>query len=245
MADLWSLKPSGVEQFRSFLVALKVEPTTPPPLELLNDVRCSEPVAGTAKIEQRPFATKLEFGRYIAKQLNGNVPERLLRTSLGLWAWLTLFYLEQCCPADASGRRKVLRLEKYISSAGHISTGLDKHLLFFPWKMMTLHGDAAAWMLGGALREDSKVVREFANSYRRNVSPPYVNLARTLYFDEQKGKVRTGATTTKPGSLRRLDRVIHQLDLTYDVFGSEASGLAELIPRTEFGKWLPRRTSHG
>jgi hypothetical protein len=135
----------------------------------------------------------------------------------------------------------VLSIEKYLASSAHISSGLDKQLLFFPWKMVALHGDSAEWLLQGALREDTKVVRELANSYRRNVSTTFIRLARSLYFDETHGRLKKGATTTtknRPGSLRRLDRVMSQLDLTYDIFGIDASELSQLLPSREFGRWL-------
>lgn len=238
MSEVRILNDAGIELMREFMGRLKVDPSAWPPPDISNDTRYTSPAPGGAIVERRAFASKLEFGRYIAGALNGRVPERTLRTSIGLWVWLTLFYFDQVCPADGQGRRKVLSLEKYIPSVGHISTNPDKHLLFFPWKMITLHGDDAAWMLGAALREDTKVVRELANSYRRNVSTEFVRLARALYFDEGRNRVRTGATTNKAGSLRRLDRVVSQLDLTYDVFGINVPGLAELLPRREFGRWL-------
>lgn len=243
MTELRSFNDAGLNEFRTYLTRLKEEPTLDPPRQLVEDFRYTELVTGGAKVEPREFTTKLEFGRYIFQVVGDRVPDRILRTSAGLWAWLVLFYIDQACPSDGNNRRKVLSLEKYIASAGHIATGLDKHLLFFPWKMVALHGDNAAWLLGGVLREDSKVVRELANSYRRNVSPPFVKLAKSMYFDSQKGRVKTGATTNKPGSLRRLDRVVNQLDLTYDVFGIEAGSLAHLLPRREFDRWLPKEES--
>jgi hypothetical protein len=244
MTELRAFNSTGLNDFRAYLTQLKEEPSLVPPAKLLSDYRYSDLVTGDIKVEQRNFQTKLDFGRYFAQLANGHVPERVLRTSAGLWAWLVLFYFDQTCPVDGNGRRRVLRLEKYIASAEHIATGLDKHLLFFPWKMVTLHGNAAAWLLGGPLREDSKVVRELANSYRRNVSVPFVELAKSMYYDANKGKVKTGATTNKPGSLRRLDRVVNQLDLTYDVFGIEAASLATLLPRPEFNRWLPKEESN-
>lgn len=244
MTELRAFNDAGLNEFRTYLTRLKDEPTLDPPRQLLEDFRYTELVPGGAKVGPCEFGSKLDFGRYISQVVSdGRVPERVLRTSAALWAWLVLFYIDQACPSDGNGRRKVLSLEKYIASAGHIATGLDKHLLFFPWKMIALHGDDAAWFLGGALREDSKVVREFANSYRRNVSRPFVKLAKSMYFDSQKGRVRTGATTYKPGSLRRLDRVVSQLDLTYDVFGMEADNLAHLLPKQEFDRWLPKEGS--
>ena len=55
--------------------------------------------------------------------------------------------------------------------------------------------------------------------------------------------MKTGATTNKPGSLRRLDRVMNQLDLTHDVFGTDAETLAQLLPAKEFHRWLPEKSS--
>ncbi len=240
MTEISVLNELGIEEFRSFLVQVKSDPTASPPLSILEDLRYSELLSSGAAVEMRGFSSKFEFGRYIADVVSNRVPDRTLRTSVGLWAWLTLFYVDQVCPPDNSGKRRVLRLEKYVPSTGHIATGLDKHLLFFPWKMVNLHGDNAAWLLGGPLREDTKVMRELANSYRRNVSTPFVQLAKSLYFDEQRNRLRTGATTNRPGSLRRLDRVVNQLDLTYDVFGIDAASLADLLPRREFERWLSR-----
>jgi hypothetical protein len=239
MTNIRALNKAGIEALRSFLVELKTDPKLAAP-GILEDPQYTELVADGAAVELREFSSKLDFGQYITKVVKDRVLERTLRTSVGLWAWLALFYLDQVCPRDGNGRRKVLRLEKYIPSAGHIATGLDKHLLFFPWKMVALHGDSAGWILGGQIHEDSKVVRELANSYRRNVSAPFVQLARSLYFDEIKSRVRIGATTNRAGSLRRLDRVFNQLDLTYDVFGINANELVHLLPKREFARWLPQ-----
>ncbi|HEX8520912.1 MAG TPA: hypothetical protein VF669_01565 [Tepidisphaeraceae bacterium] len=244
MANLRAFNDTGLAEFRNYLMALKNQANLEPPRDLLDDFRRAEPVVGAAVVEPRVFASKLEFGRYLTQALRGHVPDRLLRTSAGVWTWLTLFYFDQACPQDGHGRRKVLSLEKYIPSAGHIATGLDKHLLFFPWKMISLHGADAGWLLGGPLREDNKVVRELSNSYRRNVSGNFIKLAKSLYFDDQTGRVKRGATTHRAGSLRRLDRVVNQLDLTHDVFGVDADTLATLLPRAEFERWLPRPGSN-
>lgn len=238
MTEVRVLNQAGIELVREFIVRLKTEPGAWPPPDILAHTHYTTPAEGGATVEQRSFSSKLEFGLYIASALNNRVPDRTLRLSLGLWVWLTLYYFDQVCPADGNGRRKPISMEKYIPSFEHVSTNPDKHLLFFPWKMVTLHADDAHWLLGSALREDTKVVRELANSRRRNVSTPFVRLARSLYFDENRGKLKRGATTDRPGSLRRLDRVVSQLDLTYDVFGMDAQELNGLIPRREFIRWI-------
>lgn len=237
--ELRTFNDSGMDLFKKYLIELKANPKQGIP-PILQDYRCTEIIQPAVQVDQRHFRTKYEFGRYLYETVKDNVSAHTLRTSIRLWCWLTLFYFNEVCPTNSSGERKVLRLEKYMPSTAHIASGLDKHLLFFPWKMVSLHGADAEWLLGGPLREDSKVMRELANSYRRNVSIDFIRLARSLYFDAKKGAIKTGATTNRPGSLRRLDRVINQLDLTYDIFGVGSQRLSQLLPQDEFHRWLPK-----
>ena len=230
----------GIEAFREELALVRADPTKEIS-KLWADGQLTEVVPGSAEIESRGFENKLEFGRYAVASFGEKIPDRVLRSTPGLWSWLACFYFEQLCATDSNGRRKVLGNEKYISSSTDIRTGMDKHLLFFPWKLVSIHSDRAAWALAGALGTDSKVMRELSNSYRRNVSPEFLQMARQLYFDEAKQVVRRGATShNQPGNLRRLDRVMSQLDMTYDVFGIPATGLEGLLPAKEFKRWLHR-----
>jgi len=209
---------------------------------LWGDSQLTQTIPGNAEVAPRGFGSKYEFGKYAVECFSGKVSERILRSTPGLWSWLASFYFDQLCPADDSGRRKILGSEKYISSSTDIRTGMDKHLLFFPWKLVAIHGERASWALSSMLGTDSKVLRELSNSYRRNVSPEFLAMARDLYFDEAKQTVRRGATShNRPGNLRRLDRVISQLDLTYDVFGLPSEKLEELLPSREFKRWLTSR----
>lgn len=236
MIELRKLNDAGIESFRSFLLRRREERSLPPPRGLLTDSKCSDPVDGQASLEQRRFESKYAFGKYINERLSGHVPSQVVRSSVGIWAWLTLLYIDDVIP---DGQR-ALRVEKYISSSKDIRNGLDKQLLFFPWKLVAVHGDDAAWLLTAPLREDTKVLRELANSYRRNVSREFIRLAKLLFYDEKKGKLRRGATTgdgKTPGTLRHLDRVTNQLDITYDVFGMETIEFAAILPKA-FKKWL-------
>lgn len=235
--DVREFNQDGIDAFADFLRAAKVAATTAPPFGLIDDHRYFKVVANAGTVEKRSFDSKLDFARYIHSRTSAMSPATL-RLSIGIWAWLTLFYFDQLCPPDSNGGRRLRSSEKYLASGTHIASGLDKHLLFFPWKMYALHKEDAAWILSGRLGDDTKVMRELANSYRRNVSPTFIRLAKTLYFDERAGTLRRGATTNRPGSLRRLDRVMSQLDLTYDIFGSSPEVLKRLLPKREFAKWI-------
>src|SRR5262245_28839092 len=142
MVDIRRLNEAGIDAFRDYLRDLKNDPTLAPPRKLLDDPSASLPVLGNATVEQREFSSKYAFGSYIVDRVQRRIADRELRSAsgMGIWVWLTLFYIDAVCPVSASGRRKVLaQLEKYIPSAAHIATGLDKHLLFFPWKMVAIH----------------------------------------------------------------------------------------------------------
>lgn len=236
-SEIREFNQNGLEELAEFLRLAKAAPNTMPPWDLLDDHRYFKVVPKAGTVEKRAFKSKLEFARYIFERTSAMSPATL-RLSIGVWAWITLFYFDELCPADSRGNRRLRSSEKYLASGTHIASGLDKHLLFFPWKMYALHKEDAGWILGGALGDDTKVMRELANSYRRNVSPTFVKLAKAMYFDDTSNTLKRGATTNRPGSLRRLDRVMSQLDLTYDIFGSTPDVLKRLLPQREFAKWI-------
>ncbi|MEM9057223.1 MAG: hypothetical protein AAGD86_07085, partial [Pseudomonadota bacterium] len=65
-----------------------------------------------------------------------------------------------------------------------------------------------------------------------------------LYFDPPKLAPKRGCQSgSRPGTIRRLVRVLQQLDMTYDIFGMTGRELIALLP-PEFDEWrahLPRR----
>jgi len=206
MAELRRFREDGVVAFTEYLRNAPHQPSLAPPFELLTDTRYSEAVGRGAVVEHREFGSKREFAQYIDAQFGTRVPREVLHFSKPMWGWLTLFYFDQICPVR-DGKRKVLAsIERYYGVGTGMSHHLDKHLLYLPWKLHSLHGVAAEWLLSGELGTDSKVLRELANSYRRNVSKVFVALAKALYFDTDTGQVLSGATTnpnkTKGGTLR-------------------------------------------
>ena len=48
-------------------------------------------------------------------------------------------------------------------------------------------------------------------------TPSFQKLARTLYFDDAKGRLKRGAGGKDGGSPRRLAKVRQQLDVTWDL----------------------------
>jgi hypothetical protein len=136
MPNIRVFNDAGMREFAYYLERLRNDARIEPPSDLLTDPKYTQLAPGAACVSVREFSSKLEFGRYIAQMISGKIPDSFARTSAELWAWLVLFFLDQVCPKNENGHRKVLKsAEKYISRPGHISKGLEKHLLYLPWKM--------------------------------------------------------------------------------------------------------------
>jgi hypothetical protein len=227
-----------MDQFASYLSVLRNAPATPVPTELLDDPRFTELVDPVVEVHNISFSTKFEAGKYLTECLRPLPPSRL-RIDLGIWAWLSIWFLEQLCPADGRGHRKPLENGKYIPRPGNQWDALNKHLLFFPWKMVLLHGNECRCFLGGQIGKDTRAQREWTDSNRFNVITPLVSLAANIYGKEDKQSLKRGAASDKrKGNLRRFVRVATQLEVTYDVSGMNRDELASLLPASEFGNWL-------
>src|SRR4051812_24176621 len=103
MTEIREFTEAGIAEFRSYLTRVREEPLLEPPRELLVNLSVAKPVTGDVSVEPRRFYSKLEFGKYIHQVVNGRVPDRILRNSPGLWSWLSLFYIDEVCPADGNG----------------------------------------------------------------------------------------------------------------------------------------------
>jgi hypothetical protein len=236
----------GAKRFVSFLEGTRTGAPCAVPEDMLSDpvyverIRAIETPSGG-------FASKLAFAQAARAAFANAGIEELLRTDRLLWMWLTARYFEDLC-MDAQGhpRRPLKDLHRYATTGLGREYTLDKNLLYFPWKMLLLHGESAHWMLEAPLGADTKVTRELANSYRKNVHTGFVDLARRLYFDGKRRTIRKGATNNKAaGNLRDLERTVSRLDMTYDVFGADAKQLMAMLPENRFRRWIKHAIVEG
>lgn len=236
------LNDSGIDQFRVYLGRLREAPSTPPPTELTNDPRFTEPLRPRLPIERLQFASKFEAGSYLCG-LFADFPSDRLRSDGGLWSWLAIWFFDQLCPLDSKGARRPKDNVKYIARTGDHRFGLDKHFLFFPWKLRALHGELADFLLAAPLDRDTREQREWTG-YHLSLLTSLIELCRRLYWDEVAQRFKHGArSTNQPGNLRRFVQVAKQLEVTYDLNGMSTEEIAALLPYREFGRWLAERKS--
>lgn len=89
--------------------------------------------------------------------------------------------------------------------------------------------------------------QEIAGRQDLIVSRGVIEALNLLYLDPVRGMPKRGASAIdQPGTVRRLVRVLQQLDLTYDIHGMSGQAIVDLLP-PEFDAWTGgqgRRASH-
>lgn len=230
---------NGVEAFRSYLDDLRSDSTNPPPYELLTDPKTSRHVKGKGKVVQRRFETRLDAARYLDEAL-AEVEEENIEIDVGLLSWLSLFYFDQVCPPEKTGKRKPGRDYRHILEPGYPNG--HRHLLGGAYLVYTVYGwseDISPLLLFTPPHIESKFNHEFAGRQSLITNRGVMEASYKLYFDSAASKPKRGAQVRKksaPGTLYRFIDVIQQLDLNYDLYSMTGAEIISLLP-PEFDSW--------
>lgn len=235
MALLRSLNRLGLERFRAHLDKLRAGEALPVPLRLLEDSASTTELPLEIDIELRTFAHRLDVARYLTQllaPLGADVTDR----DAGLWAWISLFYFDQVCPAEPNGVRYPGKDYRHIPEFAQRQR--HRHLLFGPYQVYRRHGERSALLLTGALDSESSVYHEIVSRRDLIANRGVIDAALALYYDAQRGRPKAGAQGSlhNAGTVRRFVRVLQQLDVTYDIYGLSGEQLLELLP-PEFDSW--------
>ena len=237
MPTVRRLKAVGIARFEEFLNSLRTATPQARPVEVLDQDDTSEALDVVIEVEARTFGSRLEAARYLDSKLSESGLKNLDRDS-GLWAWLTLFYFEEICPADAAGHRSAGEVARYLPQP-HNYQRYYRHLLVGPYRIYRAHRDCperALALLGGPLDRPGELVEQFASRQELVTNRPLVQSVTTLYWDAKSRKAKRGAGGKGDGSPRRLAVVLQQFDVTWDLYAMTADGLLALLPK-EFNKF--------
>ena len=158
--------------------------------------------------------------------VNGNYP---------LWSWLGIYYFDTLVEREELGNFRLGRLpeQAFIIDADHLNPrDILFNRLMLAWETYCHHGDQyASWMLDQPVMSISKLVERTIRSHQRFASNGIVKLIGLLYIDQATGRVRKRAGADDAvGGIRRLNDVLDQLYMTYDVYGMSAKQLLALLP---------------
>jgi len=237
---LRSFNRLGLDQVRSYLSRLRSDEQAPPPAELLDDPAYCKELRVDIAFEPRQFADRLAVGAFLAQQLEPLGAEVTDRDP-GLWAWLSLALFDQVCPADPAGKRQPGRDYRHVPDFGYRHK--HRHLLFGPFQLYRRHGAMSALLLSGPLSSETAIYHEIASRQDLVAHTGVLDAARMLYLDLRRGRPKPGAqgSINQPGTVRRLVRVLQQLDVTYDIYGLSGRQIVGLLP-PEFNVWHSQKT---
>lgn len=236
MTQIRRLTDKGRAEFKAWLEGgAKGEP----PRHLLTGADTSDEIAGSAHVAPRTFATRLELGHYLVKQLSV-LTAASVAFDEGLWDWLSLFYIDELLPPDSGGRRDAKELVRYALELRNRKW--SRHVLRVSWMAVREHGAAARVMLAVPLTKHTDVIEQIGGQQEAFGATCVVELADRLYWDAANDRLKRGAQGKAGGSPRRLVRFLRQFRRTYDPPAMTAQQLRESLPR-EFERWLkaPRK----
>jgi hypothetical protein len=227
----------GIRAFADYRGRLALEPTLPPPTDLLEDPAVTELLPGEVEVSPRSFANRLEAGVFLNDLIDTakiNLPER----DRGLWTWLTLFYFDEVCPADGNGRRDPKDEARLVPILDNHQR-FYRHLLVGPFLIVRAHHDApqrAIAMLCNPLWKPGEIAEQLASRKELVTNRAVAEAATQLYYDPNTLSFKRGAGSDVRGAARRLATLHNQLDLTWYLYGLSAVELLQLLPK-EFDRF--------
>lgn len=228
----------GVTAFASYRAELTLNPTLPPPVELLQDPALTELMPGDMDVPARKFSDRLEAGKFFLELITATsmaLPER----DRGLWTWLTLFYFNEVCPPNGRGERDPKNDEARLVPCVDNYQRFYRHLLMGPFLVVRAHRDAperAIAMLCNPLSEPGEIAEQLASRKELVTNHAVAEMATRLYYDRATGSFKRGAGSKTKGAPRRLAALFNQLDLTFYLYGMTCDEMLALLPK-EFDRF--------
>ena len=228
----------GIDQFRGYLQTLRSGASAEPPWSLLHDPSCTVELSARAEIDTREFASRWGAGEYLVKQLAA-LPPADVENHRGLWAWLSLLYFDQVCPARPARKPG----QDYRHVPDFTFRYRYRHLLYGPYAVYRRHRGHAILVLYGPLHREPALYHEITSRIDLIASRGVIEALNALYLDRKKGGPKRGAqAAVQPGTVRRFVHMLQQLDVTYDIYGISGKEILDLLP-PEFDGWRQGATS--
>lgn len=237
------LTERGRQEYRDWLATRKHGDV--PPKKLLQGDDQTEPAFEVEIDTGKNFASRFEFGKYIADAFSGLDAQTLLGyESDGLWDWLTVLYFGQF-------GQKVSKPWHYaVTRRGHSGSLAYRHLARTAYEMFWRHGESSRVMLSVPMDTWGDMSEQLTSRQKVAYHRGYIQAANALYMSG--GKLRRGAAgrvkprakrkpgeTSGKGGVARLALAVQRLSRTYDTHPIHLSGLLGLLP-SEFSGFMPR-----
>ena len=220
---------AGIKDFRSRLAAMRDDPQSEVPTDLLEHQQFTEVVQPDIHITAEHFEAKGEAARYLSSVLSKLNAEEIA-TDPGLWTWLSLLFFDSVCPMTGD-KRNVKNDYHYVFEPRN-SRHFYRHLLFVSWNFLRLAPANNRLFLRSRINVLDKMTTEVAKRLYLTRIPCIFEVLDRLYWDESRKKHRRAVTDSKTNAgdlTHRLPLRIRQLEKTYDLMSLNADQLIELL----------------
>lgn len=233
-----ALNNVGIENFRGYLARLRSGLIADAPRDLLEDSNYSNELAVALEVTPPRFSNRFVLGRYLC-DLFGRIRGEGIDGNVGLWAWMSLAFFDQVCPAGRDGTRRPGQDYRHIPDLSYRYR--HRHLLYGPYEVYRRHEGFSALLLSGPVNSESTIYHEITSRQDLIANKGVVAATLDLYLDRKRRAPKQGCQDAKapPGSVRRFVRVLQQLDVNYDVYGMSGRDIIALLP-AEFDMWANR-----
>lgn len=222
----------GTKRFAEFIAELRFNPTLPVPFELLTDDAVALPLSVVLTVSNDPVSTKMELAQRLDHAL-GDFPQSGVESDVlaGMWNWLALFFFDSIAPNKKTG------------SADRLILNYDwkrrtRHLLESPYMALKTHGQTSEIILFNNPHTGGEVFDQLAGRREWWSNQGLFQFVHRLYWNDETKSQKKGVTSeSRQGSVRRLAKVLSQLQLTYDLYDLSIDQFVTLAP-PEFDFWL-------
>lgn len=232
MVELRRLTPHGEAKFAEYLSTLRAGGVDAPPVHLLTDIISSAAIDVSVDLSAPSFANRYEFGEWLLNVL-GPIDATSLSRDHGIWSWIGLCFFDQTCPVRNDGTRRPGEDARHILPAIYNYRKYYRHLAREAWLAVRLNGEVVRPLLAAGLDRRGDLLEQLSSRNELFGNPSVVAAAVKLYV-APTGKHTRLASGKEGGSPRRLATLVKQLKLTYDLRGSSADQVVELLPSEEF-----------
>jgi len=236
LQPLRRLNKQGIDRFADFLDALPMQPSLACPTYLLTAPEFSEEVVPRVGIEHRTFGSRFAAAEYLFTLFRQS-GLTAVEQDQGLWAWLSSFYFDELCPADARGRRRPGERARWLLNLS--ARRYYRHLLAGAYSVYQAHEDKperTIALLCSPLHQTSDIFLELADSQELVTNKSVMEIATILYYDPHSGKPKRRVARNYPGGARRLGEVLAQFDCTWDLYSVDMKTLLGMLPK-EFDRF--------
>lgn len=240
--NIRQLTEKGRQEYRDWLTTRTMGDA--PPKELLEGDDQTETAFGVEVDIGKKFASRYEFGEYIAGIFSEIDAKAILGQEWdGLWDWLTVLYFDQF-------GQKVSKPWHYtVTRRGHSGSLAYRHLARTACEMFLRHGESARVMLAVPMDTWGDMSEQLTSRQKVAYHRGYIQAANALYMSGGKlrrgaaGRVkprakRTSGDTAGKGGVARLALAVQRLSRTYDTHPLQLDGLLGLLPK-EFSGFMP------